>query len=47
MPAGLTTPDWSERLNRFTAADVPVPTEDASVQIPGTLSADAKPGRLF
>ena len=47
MPTGLTAPDWAERLNRLTAADVPVPTENASVQIPGAPSADAKPGKLF
>lgn len=47
MPFDPTAPDWAARLNRFTAADVPVPTENASVQISGAQSPDAKPGKLF
>ena len=47
MPLDPTAPDWADRLNRFTPADVPVPKENASMQIPGAQSADAKPGKLF
>jgi len=47
MPLDPAAPDWAARLNRFTAADVPVPIENASVPIPGAQSADAKPGKLF